>query len=414
MATAGERRNEPGTSMRARERVAVVGAGPIGSATARHLAEAGAVVTVFGPDEPETFTGHRGTWAGHYDQGRMAVTDPLRLATVLGHRAMARYRDIEERSGVVFHRAHPQLMMFPDSAVREAPTQSSSHAYRLLDAVIENSREFGLPPQVLDRDQLHQRYPDMRFVEGQVGALQSDAFVVNPRQLVRAELALAGVAGAVRHLDLVTRIETGATGVVLTLADGAEHRFDKVMVATGSGTNAGALLPRKVDTVVYGTTIVLLEVDGPDVVDMPAWMYLDKHFGGGLITPPTQYPDGRWYLKCASGQLLTNPLHSAEEIREWVGTGGEQSELDYFREFVADRMPAVEVRGGHTWPCLPSINATSVPYIDLVDPKVGLVVEGERGVMMADEIGRLGAGLLLTGTWQDPLDHGEVAVRWAD
>ncbi|WP_109509147.1 NAD(P)/FAD-dependent oxidoreductase [Nocardioides speluncae] len=395
-------------------KIAVIGAGPLGSATARHLAESGAHVTVFGPDEPATFAGHQGTWSGHYDQGRMAVTDPLLVASILGHRAMARYADLAMRSGVTFSRSHPQLMMFPDGATGEGTQEpSSSHAYRMLDAVLEHSRTFGETPEVLDSAQLHARFPDMRFAANQIGALQHDALIVNPRLLVRAELVLAEAAGATRVRELVVGLESTASQVRLTLADGFTASFDKVVVATGAGTNASGLLPARVDTTVYGATIVLLEVDGPDVVQMPAWMYLDSHHGGGLITPPTQYPDRRWYLKCASGQLLSNPLHSAGEISGWVSTGGESSELDYFQEFVARSLPAVQVRGGHTRPCLPSINTTSVPYIDMVDERVGLVVEGERGVMMADEIGRLSARLTLTGEWRDSLDHHEVAVRWA-
>lgn len=394
--------------------VAVIGAGPLGSATGRHLAEAGHAVTIFGPDEPATFAGHRGTWAGHYDQGRLAVTDPLGVATLLGHRAMARYDDLETRSGVTFATPHPQLMMFPDGAGSAAElSHSEQHAYRMLDAVLENSRDHVMP-EVLDGDQMRARFPDMRFADDLIGALQPDAIIVNPRRLVQAELTLAAKAGARRITESVTSLETRGGGASVGTADGDRARFDQVVVATGSGTNASGLLARTLDTEVYGATIVLLEVDGPDVVDMPAWMYLDAHFGGGLITPPSRYPDGRWYLKCASGQLLANPLRSAAEITAWVQTGGEASELDYFREFVGRSLPGVAIRSGRTWPCLPSINATSVPYIDRVDERVTVVLEGERGVMMADEIGRLGAALAVDGGWSDPLDHAEVAARWVD
>jgi len=134
--------------------IAVIGAGPLGSATARHLAEAGHAVTVFGPDEPASFQGHRGTWSGHYDQGRMAVTDPLVVATELGHRSMARYDDLERRSGVTFTKAHPQLMMFPDGASQEARlSRSEGHAYRMLEAVLANSRD-RVMPEVLAGEEL--------------------------------------------------------------------------------------------------------------------------------------------------------------------------------------------------------------------------------------------------------------------
>lgn len=43
----------------------VVGAGPIGAATGRHLAEQGVDVAIIGPGEPASPEGHEGTWAGY-------------------------------------------------------------------------------------------------------------------------------------------------------------------------------------------------------------------------------------------------------------------------------------------------------------------------------------------------------------
>ena len=57
-------------------------------------------------------------------------------------------------------------------------------------------------------------------------------------------------------------------------------------------------------------TFVLLGVhrdDGPDAADFPGYMFASDHYGGGLVTPPRQYPDGRWYLKCAGGELVDDP-----------------------------------------------------------------------------------------------------------
>lgn len=49
--------------------VVVVGAGPIGSATTRHLAEQGVDVAVIGPAEPTTFADHQARGPGTTTRG---------------------------------------------------------------------------------------------------------------------------------------------------------------------------------------------------------------------------------------------------------------------------------------------------------------------------------------------------------
>ena len=51
--------------------VAVIGRGLIGSAAARHLAEAGHKVVVVGPDEPPDRRTSQGPFCSHPDEGRI-------------------------------------------------------------------------------------------------------------------------------------------------------------------------------------------------------------------------------------------------------------------------------------------------------------------------------------------------------
>ena len=81
----------------------VIGAGPIGAATARHLAERGDSVLVIGPEEPAGFADHQGTWAGHYDQGRMCHVLEIPVVTgVLTTRSIRRFPELTRRTGVEF------------------------------------------------------------------------------------------------------------------------------------------------------------------------------------------------------------------------------------------------------------------------------------------------------------------------
>ena len=52
--------------------------------------------------------------------------------------------------------------------------------------------------------------------------------------------------------------------------------------------------------------------------------------------------------------------------------------------------------------------------IDRVDARTVIAVEGERGAMAADEIGRLTAELTLRGDWNDGIPQEVFRARWAD
>ena len=84
--------------------IAVVGRGLIGSAAARHLVEAGHSVALIGPGEPEDYATSSGPFASHYDEGRITrMIDPDPAWSQLAMRSIARYADIEKRSGMSFH-----------------------------------------------------------------------------------------------------------------------------------------------------------------------------------------------------------------------------------------------------------------------------------------------------------------------
>ena len=81
----------------------VVGRGLMGSACARWLAEAGHGVLLVGPDEPEDRRGCEGPFASHHDAAR--ITRQVahdQVWSALSSASIARYRDLEARTGVAF------------------------------------------------------------------------------------------------------------------------------------------------------------------------------------------------------------------------------------------------------------------------------------------------------------------------
>ncbi|GAA0947173.1 FAD-binding oxidoreductase [Actinocorallia libanotica] len=398
----------------------VVGAGPIGSATARHLAEDGHTALVVGPDEPAGFEDHRGVWAGHYDEGRLAhVLEVPLMTTLLAMRSIRRFDDLRERTGVGFTVPTHSLSVMP----RKTAVGTASEWFDA-DLLSRNARDLGVEVRELDEDGLRAEYPGLRFEPGHVALVQRDAFILNPRRLVAAELAAATAAGAVLVRDEVVRTERTADGVRVTAASGASWRAGRVVLATGAASNATGLLPRPLLMPSFGATVVLVEVDGPDAVDMPAMMYLKYRDGsplfGGIVMSPRPYPDGKWYVKLAGGSLLDNPLDTAEEIAAWVRTGGRREDVDEAMAVLHDLMPGQRFGPARTRPCMVCATPTERPYIDWVDGGDGpdrsrvIAVEGERGAMAADEIGRLTAELAVHGRWRDTIPHEVFQARWAE
>ena len=84
--------------------VVVIGRGMIGAAAARHLAESGLSTALIGPDEPEDRRAGAGPFSSHPDEGRITrIAARTMIWAELAARSIARYRDIEIRSGIPFY-----------------------------------------------------------------------------------------------------------------------------------------------------------------------------------------------------------------------------------------------------------------------------------------------------------------------
>lgn len=394
--------------------LAVVGAGPLGTAAARHAAESGARVVLIGPDEPSDPSAHAGTWAGYYDQGRLCHVLEVPLPTaLLAMRSRRRFGDLIARTGIDFLTPTHSVTVLPGAAAT-----GGSSLWFDRDVLARNAADLGVAVDELDEAQLAAAYPDLTFEPGHVALREPTAHILNPRGLVQAELKAALAAGADLVRDEVVGTERVGETVELTSARGETWRAAKVVLATGAATNATGLLDRPLLTPTFGATVVLAEVSGPDALRMPTMMMMKVRDGrvvfGGIVMAPVEYPDGRWYAKVSGSSLLANPLDTREEIAAWVRTGGDSRDVEETRELLHELLPGVEFLSMRTRPCLVCATSTDRPFIDWADDRTVVLVEGERGAMAADEIGRLGAELALGGQWKDTVPHEVFAAHWAE
>lgn len=393
--------------------VAVVGAGPVGSATARHLAERGIDVAVIGPEEPLSFEDHEGTWAGHYDEGRLChVLEVPLMTSILTVRSVRRFDDLRARTGIEFTTPTHSVTVLPENL-----GDGSASTWFDRDLLASNARDLGVRVHELDEDGLKTNYPNLSFEPGHVALVQSDAFILNPRALVRAEMAAAKQAGAHLIRDEIAATEKVDGGVRLTGRSGRTWAADQVVLATGAASNMTGLLPRPLAMTSFGATVVLAEVEDPEALSMPTMMYLKYRDGerlyGGIVMAPRPYPDGKWYLKLAGSSLLDVPLETAAQTAEWVRSGGNADDIEVAADVLRDLFPDREFTEYLTRPCLVSATPSDRPCIDRVDDRTVIAVESERGAMSADEIGRLTA-LLSQGPWTDTIPHDVFKAEWAE
>lgn len=169
----------------------VIGAGLMGSAAARYLSQQSASVALLGPDEPADHTTHPGVFASHYDEGRLTrqiSRDPVWSA--LARLAIAQYRPLEAASGIPFY--NPVGMLVVDS------DRMTSH----MKADLTWAREMGLTFDFYPEGDTswQTRFPAYQFPSDYwVLHEPAPAGMINPRAMLRAQLAVAEQQGTARQ-----------------------------------------------------------------------------------------------------------------------------------------------------------------------------------------------------------------------
>ncbi|MBB4234416.1 NAD(P)/FAD-dependent oxidoreductase [Rhizobium esperanzae] len=367
----------------------VVGRGLMGAAAARHLARQADGVAVIGPDEPEDRKAHQGVFASHYDEGRITRTiDPDRNWALLANRSIGRYGEIASDSGIDFYREAGCVVVAPDG---------SDYLERTRRAAIS----LGVETRFLDEAGLKKAFPFFTFAVGGAGVFEAKgAGHVSPRKLVKAQSLLAEKAGAAVIRDHVVSIGSEGGSAVVRTAGGLSYRAEKVLLAAGGFSIAENLLPRPVAMTVYARTVTLFEVSEADAVGLAAMpsLILDVPGTHIYLLPPIRYPDGKFYLKIG-GDPDDLALGDEAAMRAWFKTEGRDSVRAHLTRIVEDLVPDIVPLSISTAACVVSQTQSGYPMIGYTSSPEIAVLTGCAGTSAksSDEIGRLGAELLLAG-----------------
>lgn len=392
---------------------AVVGRGPMGTATARHLSKSAEDVVVVGPEEPSDWSQHQGAFASHYDEGRQfELASSEEVLVQLARASLPGFREVEKVTGISFFQDHPNL--------RVGPKEFSDDHYYNWDGIQSLTQKLGIETAELDDAGLAKQFPQFRFAPGSRALVEPKGGMINPRQMVKAQLRAAEMNGASVVNDEVVTLNRRAGGIELMTRSGASILADRVLIATGAFTNAAKLLERRLALHLYGVTAVLVEVaevHNEQQLDFPTFTCRfgsEKRADVCFAMPPLRYPDGRWYIKGATASSVTTPIANDFEIGPWFRGKGVAEDPALVVKLLKKLLPDFEPGAARALPCMVSYTPTGNPYIDQIDDRVGIALGGNAwGVMTSDEIGRLAAGMMRGAAWTGPLGAELFGARFA-
>ena len=363
-----------------RSSVAVIGRGLWGAAAARHLAEAGDLVTLIGPDEPDVpFERHDGVFASHYDEGRITrVLDADAVWSQLAEASIDRYRDIERRSGIDF---------FGEVGAVMAGDGGSPWLERV--AAVARSRNVACDH--LSGDALNERFPFLAFQDGAAAFHEPRrSGHVSPRRLVAAQTRCARAAGARIVAAVAERVEADKDGVTVHTTAG-RIRADRAIVAAGG--YAPHLVADAPPLKVFARTVTFFALDEAEAARLTAMPSIVWRVGADdpYILPPIRYRDGRMWLKIG-GNPTDIELDGPQAISDWFRSGGDDAVSDHLEGLLRRLLPGLDVVERAQRPCITAFTSHHLPLIAPHGERIVLAYGGcGAGAKCSDEVGRLAA-----------------------
>ncbi|MGR4841829.1 FAD-dependent oxidoreductase [Rhizobium sp. LARHSG275] len=147
-------------------------------------------------------------------------------------------------------------------------------------------------------------------------------------------------------------------------------------------------------------TVTLFEVSEADAARLAAMPSLILRAPGIEIylLPPIRYPDGKFYLKIG-GDPDDMALSDDADMRAWFKTEGRDTVRAHLKRIVEGLVPDIVPLSISTAACVVSHTERGYPMIGYTSSPEIAVLTGCAGTWAksSDEIGRLGAELLLSG-----------------
>ena len=251
--------------------VAVVGMGALGSAAAYHLAKRGQKVLALEQYE----LGH--SRGASHDTSRIIRTsygapEYVRLA----QSAYRDWADLEKVAGDQFVTITGGVIFVPETGPYAVSDYTAS-----LD-------ECGVPYEVLDRDEVHTRWPQFELPENVETLYTADSGIVHASRTVAALQMQARLHGAtIRERTRVTALTPTSDGVVVSTSAGDIHCASVVLAADAWVNDLLEPLGAAIPLVTMQEQVTYYKPADPEPFDrdrFPVWIWLDEECYYGFPT----------------------------------------------------------------------------------------------------------------------------------
>lgn len=348
--------------------VIIIGAGPIGSGAARHASMQGRSVTIIAPHE--TTREQHVVWSSHYDQGRLTHRS-ARNATLAhwANEAIHEYRTIESQSGIEFYRPCGTLTL-----------SAASAGFSYMQQRRQLELDLAFRYEEFTPDALQKRFPVLSRNLPYSGLYDGPpSGMINPRQYVAAQLACATQLGAVRINDIVTQVLPHLHAVEITTHTGHTYSAQHVIIAAGAYSGLCGLLPTTIAHTVKSETVTLGEISAEtaaQLTDMPSMMVdcVSPIIEDAYLTPPVQYPDGKWYIKLGSNSIYDEFFVTHAALTEWICNGNRDATHHAQITLLKALFGNIEWLAFKSLPCVITRTPSGIPEIKRVHPRVTAVV----------------------------------------
>lgn len=360
--------------------VVVVGAGLVGSALARRLAEVGLAPICLGPPSSGP------PYSSHDDSGRITrILDGSPIWARLAARAIEDYPDIEARSGVRFH--HPVGVLW---SARSPEPLAELDAVRSMFGAETRSGLGG--------------WEEIAALAGDETLLErGGAGYISPKDMLAAHRMLAERNGAVFDDQVVDGVESAGGRWAVRLGNGDTVTADRVVIAAGAGSRELV----DVELIVTGETVVDAQVTdvigSRDLTGLPCIGRLSADsIVEGYLTPPIEGTTG-WSIKFGAELLASVNLPTSGDVVDWMGGGAHEERLPAMAAGLRELLPGLEFGSMRSRPCIYARTRSGRPIVDELDPGLFVVTGGNgRMAKSADAVAALAATLVVEGQWVDP------------
>jgi sarcosine oxidase len=385
----------------------VIGAGLIGSAAAKYLAESNPSTLLVGPEEPLNY-GESEVFASHYDNSRVQRLVGINDAwTRLNIESQQVWLKLEEQTG--------RKLFTNSGTLYVAPTKDE-----YLSDVQTRADNFGVNYQVVNSlEDLGQIAPEYQFTNEFFGYFEPDqAGSINPREIVKAQKELLSKNSGAYLAKVSSDVQRYKNGWQVTTLDGQSFSAQNVLISAGSFSNFHSLLGNKLDLKVKTEVIILAEVTESVALSLshlPALLYeiYVEDFDGIYLVKPEKYEDGNWYLKMGLNQSIDQYCTSLTDLSDWFVGDQHKTYLPVLKRELTKLLPSVKFESFTTKACVISRTSTDNPYIDKVDEGL-FVATGCNGysAMSSDAQGRVASNLIMTGSYPFGYSHEDFQARY--